>query len=369
MKSLRVIIAAGGTGGHLWPALSLALALQKIYPDAEFLFVGTGRPAEEKIIDPTGFKRVTLTVSGVKGQGLVGKVRALSQCLASVWRARSLIREFSPDLCFGAGGYVTVPVGLAARLCGVPLVIHEQNSRPGLSNRVLGKIAKLVFLGFKEAAPKFAASKTVVIGNPVRPEITDLHLLKRDFSSPLTILVTGGSQGATALNKVVAPILARLACLKPGLRIIHQAGATDLPWVKNVYQEAGISAQVSEFFSDMAAIYKEAALVIGRAGALTISELTAAGLPSILVPLPTAADDHQTINAQSLSQAGAARVFSERDLLQNHNILEEYLIDLFSNPGKLSDMSLKAKELAHLGVDTKMAELCLKLLENKEHNF
>ena len=365
MKGLRVIIAAGGTGGHLWPALSLAMALKKKVPDAEFIFVGTGRPAEEKIIDPAGFRRITLTVSGVKGQGLYGKIKALGQCLASVGRARAIIREFSPDLCFGAGGYVTVPVGLAARLGGVPLVIHEQNSRPGLSNRVLAKLAKLVLVGFKDAAPKFAASKAVVVGNPVRPEISALHILERDFTQPLTILVTGGSQGATALNKATAPILASLASLKPGLKIIHQAGAADLSWVKNVYHEAGISAEVADFFSDMPAIYKKAHLVIGRAGALTISELTAAGLPSILVPLPTAADDHQTINAQSLSQAGAARVLSEKDLSQNHNILEECLLDLFSSPDKLANMSRKAKELAHLGVDDKMAELCLKLLHDK----
>lgn len=356
-------MAAGGTGGHLWPALSLALALKKMVPQAQFLFVGTGRPTEAKILDPEGFKRVTLPVSGLKGAGISGKLKASFQCLAGVRRALGIIRDFKPQLCFGAGGYVTVPVGLAAWLSRVPLVIHEQNSRAGLSNRILGKVAKLIMVGFEGAVAAFPPKRTLVTGNPVRPSIEALFEIERNFESPQTVLVTGGSQGASGLNEVVAPALAILHNFGLSFKVIHQAGSADVTKVRKIYSEAGLQAEVEEFFTDMPALYAQADLVIARAGAITLAELTAAGLPSILVPLPTAADDHQRLNALALEGAGAAVVLGQKGL--NSEDLAVHLKDLLLSPKRLKDMSFSAKSMARLGADREMARKCLELIGYK----
>lgn len=360
MSKLRVIIAAGGTGGHLWPALSLALALRRARPETEFLFIGAGRPMEEKILGPYGFERRILTTSGLKGQGLGGQIRALGQSLAAVTRARDIIKDFKPGLCFGAGGYVTVPVGLAAKIAGVPLVIHEQNSRPGLSNRVLGRLAKLVLVAFDETVSFFPAGKVLIVGNPVRPEIAALHDRPRDFSkTPLTVAITGGSQGARELNRRVAPALMGLHKKGLDMKVIHQSGASDLEWVRGVYAEGGPVSRTEEFITDMPAFYAAADLVIGRAGAVTISELAAAKVPSVLVPLPSAADDHQAVNARRLEKSGAAEVVAEADLPLK---LESLLGDLITDPGRLAAMSEAAGRAAQLEADKLMAEACLEIM-------
>lgn len=364
MDAPRILIAAGGTGGHLWPALSLARSLQALRPRAEFLFVGAGRPMEAKIIDPAGFRRVTLESSGLKGRSLLAGAKALWQCLTATKKAVGLIREFRPHLVFGAGGYVTVPCGLAARLTGTPLVIHEQNSRPGLSNRVLGKLADKVLTGFREAGSGFPAHKTMFTGNPVRPEIAALHTLERDFHhSPLTVLVTGGSQGAAGVNRVAAPALAGLHRQGLSLAVVHQAGTADLEWVRSVYGEADCNAQVEDFFHDMASLYGQANLVISRAGAITLAELTAARLPSLLLPLPTAADDHQTVNARQLEAAGAGLRFSEKDLTPDQ--LAQSLRELIEDPDRLAAMSRAAGDLAALDAAGHMARICLELIDGQ----
>ncbi len=293
----------------MWPALSLAQALKALEPEIDFLFIGTGRPMEATILDPQGVRRVALKTSGLKGRGLPGQLKALGQCLTGTLEARKILTGYRPHLCFGAGGYVTVPVGLAARLTGIPLVIHEQNSRAGLSNRFLGKMASRVMVAFEEAAPLFGPGKTSVTGNPVRPEIAALNKLERDFSRrPLTVAVTGGSQGAAGINRAVVPALVEMHQAGIEFSIMHQAGAADLDWVKSQYRAARLGADVADYFQDMAAFYRRADLVIGRAGAITVSELAAAALPSILVPLPTAADNHQFDNARHLEKAGGALV-------------------------------------------------------------
>ena len=358
----RIIIAAGGTGGHLWPAVSLAQAIRRMEPAAEFLFVGAGRPVEAKILEPAGFDRVVLESSGVKGRSLGGQIKALGQCFPAVARSLKIVDKFRPNLYFGAGGYVTVPVGLAARLKGVALALHEQNSRPGLSNKVLARLAKKVFLGFEEAATSFPAGKTVFTGNPVRPEIVALHDRVRQFGGrPGRVLVTGGSQGARALNRTAAPALAALRQAGADFSVVHQAGEADRQWVEDVYGEAGLAATVAEFFQDMASLYAQADLVIGRAGALTLAELTAARLPSILVPLPTAADDHQTINARALTNAGGALTAVERDMTVES--LKELIGGLLSSPERLGKMSAAAGRQARLSADEDMARACLNLIE------
>lgn len=362
MPALRVIVAAGGTGGHLHPAMSLARAIKALKPEAEFLFVGAGRPLEAALLEPAGFRHVALKSSGLKGRGLGGQLQALWQCLLATREALGLIRDFSPQLCFGAGGYVTVPVGLAARLSGTPLVIHEQNSRPGLSNRVLGRLAGLVLLGFEEASGSFPAAKTRFTGNPVRPEIAALHRLERDYGhKPLTIGITGGSQGAAGLNKAVAPALVNLYQSGQSIRVIHQTGETDFEWVRDFYQKIGLPADVSPFIQDMVDFYSQADLVISRAGALTSAELAAARRPAILVPLPTAADDHQTVNARQLETAGAALLQPQEAM--SPESLATVIKDLLVDRERLKAMSEAAGRLACLGADEEMAKACLEFLD------
>ncbi len=362
MAGLRIIVAAGGTGGHLWPAISLARAIGRLAPEADFLFIGAGRPLEARMLEPTGFKYRILKSSGLKGRSLADRARALGRCLTATWEAVGLMRQYRPDLCFGAGGYVTVPVGLAARLTGVPLVIHEQNSRPGLSNKVLGRLAKKIMVGFEEAAASFPAGRTLVTGNPVRPEIAALHDRAAadrdpDRAGSLVVGVTGGSQGAAGLNRAVAPALVKLHREGLPLSVVHQAGGADRQWVETLYREAGLTARVTDFIEDMPGFYAGADLVVGRAGAITIAELTAARRPSILVPLPTAADDHQTANARHLEAAGAALVMPERSLTPEN--LAGTLGELLKDPARLAAMSRAAADQARLGADEAMARACL----------
>lgn len=346
------------------PAVSLAEAVRRLEPEAEFLFVGAGRPVEAKILDPAGYRRVTLESSGIKGRSLGEGLKAVRQCFSAVGRSLKIIGEFKPDLFFGTGGYVTVPVGLAAKIKGVPLLLHEQNSRPGLSNKVLARLARKVFLGFEEAAYYFPAGKTVFTGNPVRPEIAALHERDRSFDGrPFKVLVTGGSQGARALNRAAAPALAALHKSGRDLSVVHQAGEADREWVEEVYREAGLRAETAGFFQDMASRYAEADLVVARAGALTLAELAASKLPSVLVPLPTAADDHQTVNARALVQAGAAVMAAERELTAES--LANLIGGLLDEPGRLEKMAEAAGRQARLTAAEDMARICLELIKGR----
>jgi UDP-N-acetylglucosamine--N-acetylmuramyl-(pentapeptide) pyrophosphoryl-undecaprenol N-acetylglucosamine transferase len=292
--------------------------------------------------------------------GLAARLKGLGLACFGFWEALKLLRAYRPQVCFGAGGYVTVPVGFAARFLGVPLVIHEQNSRAGLSNKVLGRLAARVCLGFDEAGAAFPADRTVVTGNPVRPEIAALHKMERSFDRrPLTVLVTGGSQGARALNMAAAPALSGLVRKGVAVNIIHQTGAADLAEVRRIYQESGVPAEVAEFYQDMAMLYQRTDLVVGRAGAITLSELAAARLPSVLVPLPTAADDHQTKNASFVEAGGGAVVLPQAGLTPE--ILAEVLAGLLASPEKLAGLSRAAAGLARLDADVRLAEICLEL--------
>ena len=361
MKTLKIIAAAGGTGGHLSPAIALVKAIQRLEPGAIALFVGAGRPIEAKMVEPAGYQRLVIQASGLKGRGAGGQLKALWQCLTAIWAALKILRNYRPDICLASGGYVTVPVGLAAWLTGVPLVIHEQNSRPGLSNRVLSRLAQKILVGFESSVGCFPGKKTQVVGNPVRPELAAVNDLERDFrGQPLHIGVTGGSQGASGLNRVVAPALVALRQSGLNFTVIHQTGEADLAWVRDIYQEAGLEAQVQDFIGDMVKFYARADLVIARAGALTIAELPAARLPSILVPLPTAADDHQTANAQSLKEAGAALVVAERGLTPER--LSQMIGSLLSDPARLEALSRAAAGQARLDADLVMARAALKAI-------
>ncbi|MDR1677209.1 MAG: undecaprenyldiphospho-muramoylpentapeptide beta-N-acetylglucosaminyltransferase [Deltaproteobacteria bacterium] len=365
-KDLKFLIAAGGTGGHVMPAATVANEIKELCPEADFLFIGVGRPAEKDILDPLGFKRKDLNVVPLAGRSPIKAIIGLFKLFRSLIGAVSIIREYRPDICLAFGGYVCGPVGLASKIFGLPLVLHEQNSKVGLANRWLGYLADLVMLGFREAEDGFKKSKRVVfVGNPIRKEISSLAESERviDNVSPL-LLVIGGSQGSRRLNQAVMEMAENIVRKKITFRIIHQTGSEMEKEVATFYQQIGLKAEVKAFISDMAEAYKSADLAVTRAGALTLAELLAAKLPAVLVPLPTAAGDHQTMNAQAVSNLGLARMVQESEISQGG--LERTVFELLEQPGRLQQMSDSAVNKAHDSgkVGPTMAKLVLEVLEN-----
>jgi UDP-N-acetylglucosamine--N-acetylmuramyl-(pentapeptide) pyrophosphoryl-undecaprenol N-acetylglucosamine transferase len=312
---VRLLVAGGGTGGHLFPGIALAdEAIRR--GDTEVLFVGTSRGIETRAVPAAGYALQTLEVSGLKRMGLAATVRGLVRLPLALLKSFSILRKFRPDVVVGVGGYASGPMVLAAALAGYPTAIQEQNSVPGITNRTLGRLVGTVFIAFDGAARRFPARKLERLGNPVRRAIVAALESVTDSSGDtrLRILVVGGSQGARAVSDLVVGAAAILAKQKLDFSLVHQTGNADLDRVQARYRELGLAGQVqvSAFIEKMAAAYGDADLVIGRAGALTLAELAIVGKPAILIPLPTAADDHQTKNAGHFAAAGAAMVLDQR---------------------------------------------------------
>ena len=362
-KKLKILLAAGGTGGHLFPAITLAREIKKMRPHCQIAFVVSGRSLEKDILAQDGFEIFTLKSQGFKGAGFFGKCRSLLLAFQGIFEARRLIKNYQPSLCFGAGAYLTGPVGVAAKFCGVPLVIHEANSRPGLTNKILGRLAQVVMLGFGEAKNYFKPGKVVLTGNPVREEIAKLHGLEKKFVGPPVILITGGSQGARAINGAAMRALLNLKDEGLEFEAFHQCGANDLKELEVAYQAAGVNVKVAPFFDNMAEIYQKAHLVISRGGASTISELAMAKLPSLLIPLPTAADDHQTANAKYLAEPGGAILIEQKGLSGLRLAME--LKTLLGSTLRLERMSQAAGKKAMPGAEKRMAACCLELIEEQ----
>ncbi|MGM0662972.1 MAG: undecaprenyldiphospho-muramoylpentapeptide beta-N-acetylglucosaminyltransferase [Thermodesulfobacteriota bacterium] len=320
------MIAGGGTGGHLFPGLATARELTRRYPDGEILFVTGERRMETRILEKAGYRRVSIDVQALKGRGWKGGLATLLGLPRSFFEARRIVGRFSPGAVLGVGGYSSGPVCVAARTLDVPTAIHEQNSIPGLTNRLLSRIVDRVFISFEESRDRFPGGIRVFTGNPVREELLDLGPGDRRTGGPLSLLVVGGSQGARAVNTAVAYALLILKHRGRTLRVVHQTGEYDYERVLRIYSESGLEGVVTPFIDDMARAYRSADLVVGRAGASTVTELAAMGKPSILVPFPYAADDHQTANARALSEAGGAVLLPQRDLSATllADLLEQY---------------------------------------------
>lgn len=307
-----VVVMAGGTGGHVFPALAVAEALRA--RGVAIHWLGTRAGIEAELVPARGFAITYLDVSGVRGQGVKRLLLAPFKILLAVLRAMQVLKAVRADAVIGLGGYVTGPGGVAARLLGKPLYIHEQNAIAGFTNRQLSHLATAVLEAFPGAfAP---AAKVRQVGNPVRAEIAALPAPQARLAGregPLRVLVLGGSQGAVALNELVPEAFAKLAG-KHALVIRHQAGKKNADKARARYEALGVSAEVLPFIDDMAGIYAWADLVVCRSGALTVSEIAAAGVASVLIPYPFAVDDHQTANGRFLAEAGAARLFRQQDL-------------------------------------------------------
>jgi UDP-N-acetylglucosamine--N-acetylmuramyl-(pentapeptide) pyrophosphoryl-undecaprenol N-acetylglucosamine transferase len=337
-----VLIMAGGTGGHVFPALAVARLLRE--RRCEVVWVGTQRGLEARVVPANGFTIEWLSVTGLRGKGFLAWLLAPWRLTVAVLQALGILRRRKPAVVLGVGGFVTGPGGLAAWLTRCPLLIHEQNAIAGLTNRWLARLAREVLEAFPGSFP--AGVRARCIGNPVRREIAELPAPEARFAGrngPVRVLVIGGSLGASRLNTQVPRALALMpTALRPTVR--HQAGERGLGEAKRAYAEVGVVALIEPFIEDMAAAYGWADLVVCRAGAITVSELAAAGLGAILVPYPAAVDDHQTYNARFLTEAGAAVLIADADLEAQRLCAE--LRHLTAERNRLLDMARRARNRA-----------------------
>ena len=350
-RSPRLIIAGGGTGGHLFPGLAVAQALAT-NGEAHVLFVGSTYGIEATVIPRTSFPFQALAISGLRGRGLRGALRFAAQLPIALLQAWRVIGSFRPSVVLGLGGYSSVPIVVVAWLRGVPTVLMEQNVRPGLANRLLGYIAQRVCTAFAESAEFFPAGRAVQTGNPVRP----LASSKYSSSDLFTIFVFGGSQGAHTINMAAVDAASILREHLPGLRMIHQTGTADVEWVERRYRELGVAAEVLAFIDDMASAYGRADLVVCRAGASTLAELATLGKPSLLVPYPFAADDHQRANADVLLRHGAAECIESSAL--SGECLAARVLDLARDRARLQAMGTAARQLAIPDAAQRVVEVC-----------
>ena len=355
---MRVLIAGGGTGGHLFPGIAIAEAFRVKEPGSEILFVGTGNPLEVSTLSKKGFDHMEIVAEGLKGRGLWRQIRSLLKIPFGVWQALRIIWRFDPDIIIGLGAYASGPVALAARLMGKKIVIHEQNILPGLTNRILGRFADRIFISFPDNLGIFRPSKTVNTGNPVRRELL-VRKLDGKTTGQFTVLVLGGSQGAHTVNCAVVEALDRLKSPSQ-MTFIHQTGTNDAAWVEEAYESRGLDAEVEPFFVDMAGPYISADLVICRSGAMTVSELMALGKPAIFIPFPFAANNHQVLNANYVADTGGAEVILEKDL--NGAVLAERIDHYASNPKALRDMAQRKLALARPDTTDIIVDECRRLL-------
>jgi UDP-N-acetylglucosamine--N-acetylmuramyl-(pentapeptide) pyrophosphoryl-undecaprenol N-acetylglucosamine transferase len=361
---VRIIIAGGGTGGHLFPGIAIAEEFLKRDSDTKIIFIGTQRGIESKLLGQLGYELRTIDVEGVKGRGLKALVKGVYQIPQSMWQSSRILKQFRPQIAIGVGGYASGPAILTAYLMGIPTAIAEQNAVPGVTNRILGKFVNKVFVTYARTQGWFSRSKVLVSGNPVRSALTSVRDKKKEKSDIWNLLIFGGSQGAATINKSVVEMLPYLSPLKNKLRVLHQSGGRELETVRQAYRKAGITADVTDFIKDMAGAYTEADLIICRAGATSLAEITAAGKVPILIPFPWAANDHQTKNAQALADAGAAVMINEREL--NGSILFSVIESLLTNETKRRDMSQKSASLGNIRAAANIVDACTELISDKK---
>ncbi|GGA84947.1 UDP-N-acetylglucosamine--N-acetylmuramyl-(pentapeptide) pyrophosphoryl-undecaprenol N-acetylglucosamine transferase [Arenimonas soli] len=349
-----VLILAGGTGGHIFPGLAVAQALRdRAVP---VVWLGSAGGMETRLVPPAGFAIETISVKGLRGKGRLALVKAPFLLLRSLAQALSILRRLRPRAVLSFGGYAAGPGGLGAWLLRRPLLVHEQNRAPGLTNRVLSRLARRVLCGFPGSFPE---GRGEVVGNPVRPAIAALPAPADRLAGrqgPVRLLVLGGSQGASALNTVLPQVLAGLpAGERPQVR--HQCGERHADATRAVYAGAGVEAAVEPFIADMAEAYGWADLVVCRAGALTLAELCAAGVGSVLVPFPAAVDDHQTRNAEYLVEAGAAMLVPEGEGFRDR--LADATNRLLPAAGVRLAMASAARGIAHADAAGRVADIVI----------
>ena len=365
----RLLIAGGGTGGHLFPGIAIAREFMTRNAQNAVLFVSTGNPFERKALSHAGFNLETVSVAGIKGRGIWQKLKSLTLIPLGIVQSSWIIKNFKPDLVLGVGSYAAGPVVLTAWMAGIPVVLHEQNILPGITNRALARFAQRIYVSFENTSGRFDTAKVRLTGNPVRREILrpaaaeDREDEGRPDRAPvLNILIAGGSQGAHAINMAVVAALP-LIRQKKRLRVVHQTGAADEGHVRAAYAAKGINAVVAAFFDDMDRRYRRADLIICRAGATTVAEITAVGKAALFIPFPFAADDHQKLNAEALAAQGAAEMIEEKHLAAA-DLAER--IDRFANDRKALDrMADQARKLGRPEAARLIVDDCYRLLEKR----
>jgi UDP-N-acetylglucosamine--N-acetylmuramyl-(pentapeptide) pyrophosphoryl-undecaprenol N-acetylglucosamine transferase len=356
---MRLLLAGGGTGGHLFPAVALAQLLLKQDATAAVQFVGTTKGLEARLLPKLELPLRFVDMAGVVGRGWRGSLEMLPRLLKSLYQAKTILRDFRPDLVVGVGGYASVPVLLMAKLHGIPYLIHEQNAIPGLSNKLLGRWAKRICLSFPHTAAGFAAAKTLVTGNPLRPGLEEVGAKLPEDGR---LLIFGGSRGARAINQAVVQMLPLLRDWPQRPEILHQTGEDDFAQVQQAYVAAGFAPQqVVPFIEDMAGAYAASKLVICRAGATTLAELTVCGRPAVLIPFPFATGDHQTANAKVLTAAGAASLLPQSELSPQRLLLT--IKNLCSDQAELQRMADQGRSLGQVGAAEKILNECRRLLD------
>lgn len=339
---MKVLIAAGGTGGHIYPGIAVANEIMRRDETSEILFVGTARGLEKKIVPENGFQLSLINSAGLKNVGFVGKMRGLTLLPRSFLEARAIIRQFRPHVVVGAGGYVSGPVLLMAAIMGVPTLVMDSNALPGFTNRQLARFVDRAALTFDASLPYFG-KKGIVTGNPVRGEFFEVP--EKELSGQFHLLVFGGSQGARAINNAMADALKGLEEYADRVTITHQTGENDYERVRAAYDNSKFArADVRPFISDIFVEFADADLLICRAGATTCAEVAAAGRAAIMIPFPGAADDHQRKNAEALVAKGAAKMILQSEL--SGESLANEIRSLIEKPENLVSMSAAARRMA-----------------------
>jgi len=358
---MRTIIAGGGTGGHLFPGIAVAREIQRRSKDAEVLFVGAEQGIESRLVPQEGFPLRCLPAGSMKGKlGLLARVRNFAATVKGILGAKKILKEFRPAVVIGVGGYASFPMLGAAILKGYPRIIMEQNAVPGLANRMLGRWVDFAAVT-DPATSSYFGSRAVVTGNPIRPQFKSIG--GKNHRPPYQILIFGGSQGARAINTAVREMLPLLADLKGQLRFTHQTGESQLEETRAAYAAAGFDADVRPFFGEFHQKYADADLIISRAGATTVAEIKASGRAAVLVPFPFAADDHQTRNAESMVNEGAAIMIRNEDL--NGEKLASTMRSLLSDIPRLQEMERNARRIAVLDAEQRIVDLAEKAVAQR----
>ena len=363
---MRIVIAGGGTGGHLFPGIAIAEEIMARGNNHKVVFIGTKKGIEHRMLGQLGYELQEIEIEGVKGRGLKALINAAYQIPHSMWQSRQILKRFCPDVVIGVGGYASGPAVVAAAMMRIPTAIAEQNAIPGITNRILSKFANLIFVTYAQTKEWFPPSKVIVSGNPVRKVFAGGRVHAKEEKQYRQLLIFGGSQGAAAINKNTIAMLPQLRKMKDKLRVLHQTGDREFQIVKQAYEQQGLVAQVTPFIVNMADAYKEADLIICRAGATSIAEITAAGKAAILIPFPFAANDHQTKNAEVLDCAGASVIIKEHELTGES--LFGVIEGLLSNKKKLRLMEEASAKLGNIKAAAKIVDACMELAGKSNKN-
>jgi UDP-N-acetylglucosamine--N-acetylmuramyl-(pentapeptide) pyrophosphoryl-undecaprenol N-acetylglucosamine transferase len=360
---MRIVIAGGGTGGHLFPGIAIAEEFLKRDDKTEIIFIGTKKGIEGKLLGPLGYELREIDIEGVSGRGGKALVRGAYQIPQSMWQSRCILKQFRPDIVIGVGGYASGPAVLAAHFMSIPTAIAEQNATPGITNRILGNFVDKIFVTYAQTKTFFPQEKVFISGNPVRAAFVVERSKEKEKKDYRQLLIFGGSQGAEAINKSIIDILPQLGSMKIEVHVLHQTGSRQLEDIKKAYEKFGIQAKVTPFIVDMAGAYADADLIICRAGATSLAEITAAGKTAILIPYPWAANDHQFKNAQSLASEGAAVLIPEREL--SGGKLFSTIDNLLRDEQKLRQMEESSLRMSKIDAAATIVDSCIKLMAKR----